>query len=290
MFAVVSVEIVVTYSRLPPRETFNVSRTGIAGGASRVVTFWNWPLALVAIAILAFLAERLSRRSTTIVAIAGVLLCCGIFWPGIVKQSNLDAKAANAVPALGALVALALTFVAAHLLDRPARWQWQPWDGLRIALAGVALALAVPWLVADLGFTFEGVPVLSSIYRSGELSSEPGRIGLHPAVHAGHHHGMTGVLLLLSALLLSRVVPSVQRRGLRGLLAAYVALMFCYGAAVLANDVWLEQVVKRGWTDWSIPSAINPTASVIWALVLVVTLVLVVATAWLRRRPSSRMS
>jgi hypothetical protein len=96
---------------------------------------------------------------------------------------------------------------------------------------------------------------------------------------------MTGVLFVLSTLLLSRLVPSVARQWLRGVLAAYVALMFCYGAAIFANDFWLEQIVKRYWTDWSIPSAINPTVSAIWGIIVAVTLLLWCVTVWLRRRP-----
>jgi hypothetical protein len=280
----VSVEIVVTYSRLPPEKTYNVSRSGLAGGLSRAVTFWNWPLALVAVAVLAFLAERLARRWTTVVASVGIVLCGAILWPGIVEQSDLDAKAANAVPASGVLFAVGLTLVAARRLRRPGPIEWQRWDGVRIGLAAVVLAFAIPWLAADLGASFEGTPVLGTLFQSGELRTEPGRAGAHPAVHAGHHHGMSGVLLVLSALLLSRLVPSIAKRWLRGLLAAYLALMLCYGAGVFANDFWLEQVVKRGWTDWSIPNVNNPTVGGGWAVILAATLALWCTTVWLRGR------
>ena len=285
-----TVEILVTYSRLSPEETYHVSRTGLAGGASRALVFWNWPVALVAIAVLAFVAERLVTRATTIAALAGIALCAVVAWPGLVKQSNLDARAVNAVPALGVLVAIALSTYAAWRLEPPVRRRWQRWDRLRIAIAVVVLVLGIPWLAADLGFSLEDVPLLGSIYQTSEIRTEPGRPGAHPAVHSGHHHGMTGVLFVLSALLLSRLVPSVAKRWLRGVLAAYVALMFWYGAALFANDVWLEQIVKRHWTDWSIPNPISPTLSAIWAFMLVATVALVIVTVWLRRRPSSRMS
>ena len=185
--------------------------------------FWNWPLALVAIAVLAFVAERLATRATTITALVGIALCAVIVWPEVVEQSNLDAKGVNAVPALGVLVAIALSAYAAWRLEPPVRPRWQRWDGLRIATAVVVLLLGIPWLAADLGFSLDGVPLLGSIYQTSELRTEPGRVGAHPAVHAGHHHGMTGVLFVLSALLLSRLVPPVAKRWLRGVLAAYVA-------------------------------------------------------------------
>ena len=37
--------------------------------------------------------------------------------------------------------------------------------------------------------------------------------------------------------------------------------MLAYGSVNLAQDFWLEQVVKRGWTDEAIPSALRPDAN-----------------------------
>jgi hypothetical protein len=108
------------------------------------------------------------------------------------------------------------------------------------------------------------VPVLGTIYRTGELRQQPDVTGFHPAVHHGHHHGLDGALLVLTALLLSRLLPAVRARGLRGLLGGYLALMLCYGAGNIASDFWLEQVVKRGWTLWEIPDVTTPKASVTW--------------------------
>ena len=97
-------------------------------------------------------------------------------------------------------------------------------DPLRIATGVAVLLLGIPWLAADLGFSLDDVPLLGSIFQTSEIRTEPGRVGAHPAVHAGHHHGMTGVLFVLSALLLSRLVPAVAKQWLRGVLAVYVAL------------------------------------------------------------------
>ena len=77
------------------------------------------------------------------------------------------------------------------------------------------------------------------------------------AVHLGHHHGLDGALLVLTALLLSRV--SIEGRVLRIVLFSYLGAMFAYGAVNCVQDAWNEQLVKRGWTDSSIPSAILPS-------------------------------
>jgi Mn2+/Fe2+ NRAMP family transporter len=80
---------------------------------------------------------------------------------------------------------------------------------------------------------------------------------------------MDGLLLVLSALLLSRVVGSVAASTLRAVSMAYLALMFCYGIGNIANDFWIEQVVKRGWTTWEIPNVLEPRATVAWAIIVV---------------------
>jgi hypothetical protein len=60
----------------------------------------------------------------------------------------------------------------------------------------------------------------------------------------------------------------------RSLLRAYLALMLCYGAGNIANDAWIEQVVKRGWTGWEIPDVTQPKASVAWAIIAAAAAVL----------------
>ena len=61
LFAVVGVELTVTYARLDASELYNVSGSGVEGGASRLLVFVNFPLAIVAIAVLLLLVERLGR-------------------------------------------------------------------------------------------------------------------------------------------------------------------------------------------------------------------------------------
>jgi len=140
---------------------------------------------------------------------------------------------------------------------------------VRVALAVAFLVVALPWLAADLGLYSNGVPLLGRLFQSGEfLPERPGLPTFAPAVHHGHHHGMDGVLLVLTALLFSR------RLGRRPILAAYVSLLFCYGVGNVANDFWIEQVVKRGWTTWEIPDVTTPRLSVAWSLIVVAAVAL----------------
>ena len=270
-----AIEVLVTYSRLPARELYHVSGSGITGGTSRVLVFLNYPLALVAIPILALVGERLREVPARLAAAVGVALAAAVFWPGVVRQSDLDARAVNVVAAFGVAIALSLTVLAVRRLGRPRRPARQPGDRLRLAVAVVALALALPWLGADLGLSFNGVPALGTLYQTAELRTQPNVSGLHPAVHHGHHHGMDGVLLVFSALLLSRALMSVSADWLRRTIGAYLALMLCYGLGNIANDFWLEQVVKRKWTSWEIPDVTTPSAGSAWALI-----VLAAAALW----------
>ena len=254
LFGVVAVEILVTYSRLPARELYNVSGSGPEGGFSRALVFLNFPTALAAIGVLGAIVPWLPRR-LRLSALAAAVLCAAVAWPGVVRQSDLDARPVNAIAAVGVAAALALTLVACL----PGRLRLDRW---RLAAIAVLAVVALPWEAADLGFFLPG-----SVFMSGQ----------HPdgsplaAVHHGHHHGLDGVLLVVTALLLSRLRP-------RPLLAAYLALMTSYGLAQIVNDGWLEQMVKRGWSDDPIPNLLNPTLSLGWLAIVVAAAGLLAAT------------
>ncbi len=263
LFAAVTAEIVVTYSRVPARELYHVSGGGIQGGLSRALVFVNFPVALIALAVLALVYERLPGRTYRAVAILAAVLCAAVFWPGVVSQANLDARPVNAVAAIGVLLAVLLTDVVARTRSL-SKSPWHRADWVRAALGVVLLVAALPWLAADLGLYSNGAPLLGKLFQSGQYVHErPGLPNFAPAVHHGHHHGIDGVLLVLTVLLLSR------RLERRIALAAYLSLMFCYGIANIANDFWIEQVVKRGWTSWEIPNVTEPRVSVAWGLIVI---------------------
>ncbi len=190
-------------------------------------------------------------------AAPAIALCATI--PRFVDQDDLDARLVNAIPALGVAIALVLTVAAARRAGAsfaPRR----PWDGWRIGIAACVVIVSLPWIAAELGFHFPG-----DFFMGEEVGRE--RDGtLIAAVHLGHHHGTDGALLVLTSLLLSRV--AVERAALRMAVFAYLGLMLAYGGVNFAQDAWNEQIVKRGWTDSGIPSALLPGVEPIWAVVL----------------------
>jgi hypothetical protein len=258
LFLLDAAAILVTYSRLPARELYHVSGSGLEGGLSRVVVDANFPTALAAIAILLVVYDRVRRLRP--VAVAGIVLCAPVFWPGVVDEANLDARPMNAVAAVGVLAALLLSVLCGFRgWSRNARG-----NGYRDVVGTIAVLVALPWIFAELGFFLDGVPLLDHVFETGVYRAR----GAEVAVHHGHHHGLDGLLLLLTAILLSRVVPSVRARGLRLSLAAYLSLMAAYGIGNMANDFWTEQIWKRGWTSWQFPDLLQPSLSPGWGLMV----------------------
>ena len=268
IWGAITLAVLVTYSRVDPAELYNVSHDGLAGGLGRSVTLVNFPIALVAIALALVAVASLPHAAWWA---AAPVLVLGATLPWVVDQDDLDARWVNAPPALGVLVAGGLTAAAAGRVGAsfaPRR----PGDPARAVAAVLVLLLSLPWAAAELGFHFPG-----DVFMGEELAREKdGRV--IAAVHLGHHHGTDGALLFLTALLLSRVW--VQRGRLRIALAAYLGAMLAYGAVNFAQDLWHEQVVKRGWTDAGIPSAILPGARPIW--LVIVALAVLATLAFLR--------
>jgi hypothetical protein len=257
-----------------------VSRSGLSGGFSRVLVFVDFPLALVAIAIALIVLDRLGGRAAAFLTVLSIFLSAVVGWPGVVDQADLDAKAVNAVPALGVAIALALSAWAVWR-RRVAFTPRLPLDPARVVTAAVLVIGASPWLFAEAGFSVSDVPGLGRVFL-GEQTRRGGGGESLQVVHLGHHHGADGVYLVLAALLLSRTLPHLGR--LRGLLSAYLALMLAYGAANYVQDFWTEQIVKRGWTERAIPSLLHPSLSLGWAaIVLLATCVELGAFRWERR-------
>jgi hypothetical protein len=260
IFGVVALCVLVTYSRVEPHELYHVSHDGFAGGAGRLLVFLNYPTALMAIAVLALVADRLRAGWPALVPL---VLCLVLFVPGVVDQDDLDAKWINALPALGVVIVAVLT-VWAVLRTGTGGAASAPGDRARIALA-VALALvALPWVFAEVGVYIGDVPLLDNVFRSKQVYQG------HASVHLGEHHGLEGLLLVVTALLLTRELGRMRATRLRTALAVYLSLLIPYGIGNMANDGWKEQIVERGWTSWTFPDVLRPDLTWIWAITVAV--------------------
>ena len=267
------IAVIATYSRFPTTLLYNVRHSDtVSAGFGRELVALNFPFALVGIALVGLAWPRLHGplRSVGVLAIA---LCAVVYFA--VDENDLDAKRLNAVPALGLALAVALVFaVGVPSVPKSVRG-----DRLRIGISAVIVFFCAPLIAAELGFFLNGIPFLGWLYETGRLTTQPGVSGLHHAVHHGQHHGWEATMLSLTALGFSRLPrPRV--------LDAYLALMLAYGIGNLVNDDWLEQVVKRGWTNHEVPSLLIPAANWGWAVVLVGAAVI----WWLWFRQPSRIT
>ncbi|MFN2471556.1 MAG: hypothetical protein ABR583_11340 [Gaiellaceae bacterium] len=266
LYGAVAAATVVTYARVPPERLYHVDDTGLAGGLGRALVFLNFPFALAALAVLLIVLDVGSNRLLQAFAAASVVLCLVVAIPGVVDQADLDAKPVNAVPALGVALVLGLTLLAVARAGAGSLGRMRL-DRLRLAAAALLVAASTPWILAELGVSVSDVPVLDAVFLGDEPSPEPGDPGLR-AVHLGRHHGFDGTLFALAALVLSRAVPVLHSARLRRALALAVAFLLAYGLLNAAQDFWLEQVVKRGWTDERLPSFLRPSLTPAWAVLL----------------------
>lgn len=267
----------ITYARLPARDFYNVSGTGVRAGASRVLVLLGWPISLIAIALLAVAVDRLladdtlargARRLVVATAIVSLLLCLTIVWPGVINQDNLDAKPSNALAAAGVGLALVLTLWGLARRGIGRRPRRVVGDRAAIALVALLLVAGIPWLFAHVGIYVGDVPGLRAIFMSKKIIPEAGHPHLH-AVHLGNHEGLDGILLVATALALSRQLGLMRLARLRAILAGYLALALCYGLGVSIQDGWHEQIVKRGWLHTGFPNVIRPGLTPAWGGLLV---------------------
>ncbi len=255
----------VTYARLPARELYNVSGTGLEGGLSRAFVETNYPAALIAVAVLLAVGPR-----PRWLAWAAAALCLVVVVPGVVDVDNLDAKSVNALPAIGVLLAFVLSM---RTRVPPARRA----GPARIALAIAVTLVCVGWIAAALGLYLDGVALLGWIFQTGRTITSPPPP--HPAVHHGIHHGWQGLLLILTGLLLTRLP-------LRRSVTPFFALLVAYGFGDILNDGSTEQIVERGWTSSPFPDVLRPALNWGWAAVLVGAVL--IWLVWLRDAADER--
>jgi hypothetical protein len=259
LYGAVGLATAVTYWRLPPGSTYHFDDTGWSGAGSRLVSYLNYPVALAAIAVVG----AVSRGRLAWLAIA---LCAVVAAPGVVSQDDLTATWANAPAVAGVVLAVWLTWWS------PAPRRRVPLGSLRLTLIGLLAVWSLPWVIAALGLYAQDLPLAGSVIRSRQPT--PGEPQL-ASVHLGLHEGLFGMMLAVTALVLSaRRLPTP--------LSLYLSLLFCYGVAVTANDGWNEQVVKRGWVHTKIPSVLTPSLSAAWAVLLVSALA--VHLLWFHRQ------
>jgi len=281
LFGLATIAVFETYWRIPPAELWKVHNSGFVGGIGRAFVFVGFSPALAALAVLPIVADRIDDRRADVLAIVAFALCATVAF--VQTPSHLDPKWSNTWPVVGVALAVALTARATRRGRREVVRTSRTGDRARLVLGAITLLWATPYIAAELGFHLDGVPLFGWIFQTGKIAPEPGSGNLHATVHYGHHHGLDGLLLVTTALLLSRLLGGIRRPGLRTLTAALLSLMLVYGWTNMVNALWIEQVVKRGWTSWQVPDVLFPKVSFAWAAMLVAAAL--IYAAFFARRP-----
>ena len=278
IYAAIGIAIFITYARFPASDFYNVSGSGVSGSASRVLVYLNFPVAFAAIALLGFAVSSLihrdtsfsqrGRRSIGFTAVLALLLCLVAALPGVVSQSDLDARAVNVIPAIGVVLVVLLTILGIQCGAAFTSIPWGRWDRNGAIAIGVLLFFALPWALADFGFYIGDIPLIGRIFTSKDFL--PAGETLR-AVHLGDHHGYDGFIFIVVAIILGRKLRKIQPSSLRVALGWYLAFMMVYGLANDLNDIWLEQIVKRGWSTYQIPDMLVPKFRPSWGLVVLGT-------------------
>lgn len=94
VFGLAAIATAVTYTRTPVRELYHVSKGGPAAGAKAVLGFAGFPAALMALAVLPLVVDRI-RRPTLAAGVAAVsaALATTTFLPGALGDDRIDARA-----------------------------------------------------------------------------------------------------------------------------------------------------------------------------------------------------
>src|SRR5438270_12370505 len=95
LFGLVAASIAVTYTRTPVRELYHVSGGGPAAGLRAVLGFAAFPTALMALAVLPVVLDRLRGRVVRNWALIAVALAATAFLPGALGDERIDARPAN---------------------------------------------------------------------------------------------------------------------------------------------------------------------------------------------------
>ena len=108
LFAVVTAEIFVTYTRTPPRELYYVSGSGVHLELHQALLFLGFPTGLVAIAAAGVVADRIPNR-VVVTALGAVA-----FVTNGADEAEADVRAVSALSLAGVACAFALTIAAAQ--------------------------------------------------------------------------------------------------------------------------------------------------------------------------------
>jgi hypothetical protein len=142
---------------------------------------------------------------------------------------------------------------------------------LEYFLLGLVTFLSLPWIFAQLGFYISDFPVLGVIFWARQSTLQEPEPKYPNAVHIGTHHGTEGFLIIVFLWIATMwILPAIVDNRVRQSLGAITGFGFGYGIYNAVEDFLTEQIYKRGWMDFRLPSGTTPGLNLQYLTILII--------------------
>ena len=142
-------------------------------------------------------------------------------------------------------------------------------------LLGVVTFFSLPWIFAQLGFYISDFPILGIIFWARQATLQEPEPKYPNAVHIGTHHGTEGFLIIVFLwIAVMWILPSIVDTRVRQILGAITGFGFGYGIYNAVEDFLTEQVYKRGWMDFRLPSGTTPGLNIQYLTIIIIGIII----------------
>ncbi|UCG01688.1 MAG: hypothetical protein JSW11_19015 [Candidatus Heimdallarchaeota archaeon] len=154
---------------------------------------------------------------------------------------------------------------------------------LEYSLLGLVIFLSLPWIFAQLGFYISDFPILGIIFWARQSTLQEPEPNYPNAVHIGTHHGTEGFLIIVFLWIATMwILPAIVDDRVRQSLGAITGFGFGYAIYNVVEDFLTEQIYKRGWMDFRLPSGTTPGLNLQYLTIVLIGII--IYYFYLRRR------
>ena len=146
---------------------------------------------------------------------------------------------------------------------------------LEYSLLGLVTFLSLPWIFAQLGFYISDFPILGIIFWARQSTLQEPEPKYPNAVHIGTHHGTEGFLVIVFLwIAVMWILPAIVDHRVRQTLGAITGFGFGHAIYNAVEDFLTEQIYKRGWMDFRLPSGTTPGLNLQYVIILIIGIII----------------
>ncbi|MFW9905431.1 MAG: hypothetical protein ACFFFH_13910 [Candidatus Thorarchaeota archaeon] len=146
---------------------------------------------------------------------------------------------------------------------------------LEYSLLGLVTFFSLPWIFAQLGFYISDFPILGIIFWARQSTLQEQEPKYPNAVHIGTHHGTEGFLIIVFLWITTLwILPVILDNRVRQSLGVITGFGFGYAIYNAAEDFLTEQIYKRGWMDFRLPSGTTPGLNLQYLTILIIGIII----------------